>query len=92
MIALDFPIPERIDFTGLRLPYGVMLDLAGILDHVDIKDVNTRASGIYFKGMHSLLLPTGYVKDAKTVHWHLIWHEDSAIALGLIYNNKEAKN
>jgi len=92
VLALDFPIPERTDYAGLQLPFGVMLDLAGILHHVDVKDANTGASGTYFKGLRSLLFPTGYVKDAKTVHWHLIWREDSRIAPGLIYENEQAKN
>jgi hypothetical protein len=92
VFALDFPILERIDFLGLQLPFGVMLDLAGILHHVDVKDADTGAPGIYFKGLHSLLFPIDYVKDAETVHWHLIWHEDSTIAPGLIYDNEQAKN
>ena len=92
VLALDFPVLQGTDFAGLQIPFGVMLDLAGILHYVDIKDAGAGDSGIYFFGLHSLLFPTAYIEDAETVHWHLIWHEKPTIAPGLIYDNEQAKD
>jgi hypothetical protein len=59
-----------------------MLDLAGILHYVDIKDANTNASGIYFKGPRSFLYSTPYQEEEKNVRWHVIWDENSTIISG----------
>jgi hypothetical protein len=92
VFALGFPIPTRADYVGLQLPFGVMLDLAGIMHHVDVKDASIGARGIYFKGPRSMLFPIGYLKDAKTVQWHLIWDEDSTLPPGLIYEKEQSKS
>ena len=92
VFALGFPIPERVDYCGLQLALGVMLDLAGIMHYVDVQDAGAGGVGIYYKGPRSLLFPTDYDKDSKTVQWHLIWREDSPLAPGILYESEQGKS
>lgn len=76
VMASGFPVPSHPGTTGLRIPFDVMLELAGILYHVNVQDADNGDYGIYFKGMSSILYPTQHFDDTNVIQWHLVTDTD----------------
>ena len=84
VIATDFPILKDDSLMGIRIPFDMMLHLAGTLHHVDLGALGTDQTGVYFKGVHSLLFPVRIHNNA--IQWHLVWDEYKTLPPGLIFN------
>lgn len=61
-----------------------MLNLSGVLHHVDLGELDTNERGVYFKGVHSLFFPVRM--QNMNIQWHLVWDEYRTLPPGLITN------
>lgn len=86
VIATDFPILNDAPLMGVSIPLDMMLHLAGTLHHVDLGELSTDQTGVYFKGVHSLLFPKRMQNDS--IQWHLVWDENKTLPPGLIFDYK----
>jgi hypothetical protein len=77
VMASGFRIHSQLDAFGLRVPFDLMLKLAGILYHVDLREAGDNEDGIFFVGICSILYPTHYVVDTNTIQWHLVTNPES---------------
>ncbi len=77
-MASGFQVPQHSSAIGLRVSFDAMLELAGILYYVDLREAGESDYGIYFRGMSSILYPTDYFVDTNTVQWHLVTNTESA--------------
>ena len=84
IIATDFPILNDPPLMGVHIPLDMMLHLAGTLHHVDLGALSTDQTGVYFKGVHSLLFPERMQNDS--IQWHLVWDEKKTLPPGLIFD------
>ncbi len=80
-MASGFPVPQHPGAIGLRVSFDVMLELAGVLYHVDLREAGDGDHGIYFRGISSILYPTYHFVDTNTVQWHLVTNTEG-IGLG----------
>lgn len=84
VIATDFPILNDPLLMGVYIPFDMMLHLAGTLHHVDLGALSTDQTGVYFKGIHSLLFPVRLQNN--DIQWHLVWDEKRILPPGLIFD------
>lgn len=80
-MASGFPVSHYPGAMGLRVSFDFMLELAGILYHVDLSEAGDGNYGIYFRGISSILYPAAHFVDTNTVQWHLVTNTES-IGLG----------
>lgn len=75
VVASGFPIRARNGESGIELPLGLMIELAGVIGPVAYR------GGIVLKGFSSILFPSTTPrilagKDNTSVQWHLICISD----------------
>lgn len=66
-MALDFPIPRCSGTFGLQVPFGAMLEIAGILYDVNMEDDDENDAGIYLDRIFWMLYPTAYIEESNTI-------------------------
>lgn len=72
VIAYGFPVPRTPELFGLRIPLGIMIDLAGIVRDVTLEGDDGSDKGTYLDGMGYLIYPTRHIQAANEVQWHLV--------------------
>jgi hypothetical protein len=71
IIAVNFPVPQTAKAYGLQIPFDAMLEMANILDEVNLEDEDGNDTGVYYDGVSYVLYATDYFEDERTVQWHL---------------------
>jgi len=87
-MASGFLIASRRNEIGIHLPLNFMLELSGILYHVDLSRLGGGGCGIFFKGPRSLLFPSAYDEQCPSIQWHLETSEDELVSPGLLKDRK----
>lgn len=72
VIAYGFPVPRTSELLGLRIPLGIMIDLAGIVQDVTLEGDDGSDKGTYLDGMRYLIYPTRHIPAANEIQWHLV--------------------
>jgi hypothetical protein len=70
-MVTGFRVPESPDTCGLHIPFDAMLEIANIIDEVELEDENGNPTGVYFDGISYVLYPTSYLVAQDTVQWHV---------------------
>lgn len=70
-MAVQFPVPQKKEGTGLEISPLLMTRLAGIVMAVEFQ------GGLILKGLSTALIPVKYCNDGAAVQWHLL-HTQSA--------------
>jgi hypothetical protein len=65
-VVRGFPIPDRGDERGLQIEFPVLKALAGIFNPI-LYD-----NGLIYKGFSTMLIPTKYSQQNRSIQWHLL--------------------